>query len=128
MNAAPLMNHVAAVVRRRTLWLTGESASLRRRLLTCGPRCARLVRLWVLSLIFVLAGCVSPGANQPPRHAAVEEAHFNCPKCDSLSGGVIGRSAQQNFRSRTAERCAHRWERVTEQEFKRLAPDRYGFR
>lgn len=86
-------------------------------------------RTWpALLFLALLTGCVNPRANQPPSHAAVEQSYFNCTKCGSLSGGVYGRGATQDFRSRGAERCVHNWDRVSEQEFKRLASDRFGLR
>ena len=85
--------------------------------------------MWIALLpLSLLAGCASPGVNQPPKHAAVEEAFFDCPKCGSLSGGVFGKGLTRNFRSRTAECCVHHWERVPEQEFHRSAVERFGLR
>ena len=81
--------------------------------------------IFVLTLALFVSGCASRH-DQPPKTKMIEEAFFSCSKCGSLRGGIFGKGPTKRFQAATASHCVHDWQRVSHDEFKVLATQRFG--
>jgi len=62
------------------------------------------------------------GRGLPP--IAVE--FYECAKCGSLLGGILGKGPTKRWRAEGAARCRHRWSALSAEAFRAEASARFG--
>jgi hypothetical protein len=86
-----------------------------------------LMKRLIFPVIAVLAlSCSGCWTDRTPKHMMVEMAFFKCEKCHSLEGGVYGKGPTKFLHSPEAKNCVHNWQRISKEEFKRLATEWQG--
>ena len=75
-------------------------------------------------VVAMLCGCSMAG--EPPPHAMVERAYFECVESHSLQGGIFGKGPLRRFGPVPGDCSEAQWKRISREEFKSLATAWYG--
>lgn len=84
----------------------------------------------ILSFFAVLLLTSAPacaGKHEPPPHKMIDVGYFKCEPSRSLEGGIYGKGPFKRFGPEKSSCSASEWIPVTQEEFKRVATEWYGY-